>query len=160
MVRYHFLVSPSIIQLDIVRYLLQISRKNVEVSNSMNELNAMQWLNKVDDALDWVLGPPARETPPQLTEDGDDNNSIEEKKNNHRADHSDAVRSSPAAVNSATSKSGAVIKSPVIIHEDYTCPSTPMASAAVGEFLVLDESPYPTLLLQKILQQQCNKMIQ
>jgi len=111
----------------------------------MNELNAMQWLNKVDDALDWVLGPPARETtPPQLTTngggDGDDNSG--QKKN--RADHDVVVRSSTADdVGRARSNSGVIRKSPVIILEDYTCPSTPMA-AAVGEFLVLDESPYPS----------------
>ena len=41
----------------------------------------MQWLNKVDDALDWVLGPP-----PQA-DDGGENNNSEHKRN--RADNDD-----------------------------------------------------------------------
>eukprot|EP00986_Skeletonema_menzelii_P013217 scaffold7559_cov137-Skeletonema_menzelii.AAC.1 len=102
----------------------------------MNELKAMQWLNKVDDALDWVLGPP----PPA---EGDENNSEHKTK---RADNDDdvVVRNSPSTVDRTISNSASTPRrSPVIIHEDYTCPSTPMA-AAVGEYLVLDESPYPS----------------
>ncbi len=97
----------------------------------------MQWLNKVDDALDWVLGPPL--TPPRT--DGDENSEQERS----RADHDDVGgRSSPAVTRAkSNSISSAPKRSPVVIHEDYTCPATPMA-AAVGEYLVLDESPYPS----------------
>ncbi len=69
----------------------------------MNELNAMQWLNKVDDALDWVLGPPL-EPPPQT--DGDDNS----EQTRNRADHDvdDIVVKSSPAVGRAKSNSVSV----------------------------------------------------
>eukprot|EP00984_Skeletonema_dohrnii_P029267 scaffold19714_cov144-Skeletonema_dohrnii-CCMP3373.AAC.1 len=99
----------------------------------------MQWLNKVDDALNWVLGPPL-EPPPQT--DGDDNS----EQTRNRADHDDddiVVKRPAVGRAKSNSVGGAPKRSPVVIHEDYTCPSTPMA-AAVGEYLVLDESPYPS----------------
>ena len=84
----------------------------------------MQWLNRVDDALDWVLGP-------SLGDNGDDNR--DDQKRNPKAKVDDVGRT----------KSESVKRSPVVIHEDYTCPPTPLA-AAVGEYLVLEESPYPS----------------